>query len=198
MRETLARTSLPACNWCETGTFSAMDAWNRAKTTLVSSVPTLGCRPTHPSWSSWDKRTLDSMRSSASAKSADSATGCRSSRTSATRCLDRFTAMRGRWCIPRLQKGSVCRSWKPSVCHAPVLTSYGSALSEIGGDAVLLVDATSENEIASGLMRLLYDDDLLRELRTKSAARAQEFRWEASAAAVASAYRALFQPPLQL
>ena len=41
--------SLPACNWCETGTFSVSDAWNRAKTTLVSSVPTLSCRPTRPS-----------------------------------------------------------------------------------------------------------------------------------------------------
>jgi glycosyltransferase involved in cell wall biosynthesis len=83
-------------------------------------------------------------------------------------------------------------------CHVPVLTSYGTALSEIGGDAALLVDATSEDEIVRGLRRLVYDDDLLRELRAKSAARAQEFRWEASAAAVASAYRTLLQTPLQL
>jgi glycosyltransferase involved in cell wall biosynthesis len=98
---------------------------------------------------------------------------------------------------PSLAEGFGMPIVEAMASHVPVLTSYGTALSETGGDAALLVDATSENQIVNGLTRLLYDDDLLRELRAKSAARAREFRWEASAAAVASAYRTLFQPPLR-
>jgi glycosyltransferase involved in cell wall biosynthesis len=98
---------------------------------------------------------------------------------------------------PSLAEGFGMPIVEAMACHVPVLTSYGTALSEIGGDAALLVDATSESQIVDGLTRLLYDDDLLRELRAKSAARAREFRWEASAVAVASAYRTLFQPPLR-
>jgi glycosyltransferase involved in cell wall biosynthesis len=99
---------------------------------------------------------------------------------------------------PSLAEGFGMPILEAMASHVPVLTSHGTALSEIGGDAALLVDPTSENEIVSGLTRLLYDDDLLRELRAKSAARAREFRWEASAAGVASAYRTLFQPLPQL
>jgi glycosyltransferase involved in cell wall biosynthesis len=96
---------------------------------------------------------------------------------------------------PSLAEGFGMPIVEAMASHVPVLTSHGTALSEIVGDAAVLVDATSENQIAGGLTRLLYDDDLLRELRTKSAARAADFRWEASAAAVASAYRTLFQRP---
>lgn len=74
----------------------------------------------------------------------------------------------------------------------PVLTSNGSALREISGDAALLVDPTDTSAIAEALGRLTSDAALRAELRAKGLAHAQTFSWKAAVEKTWAVYRELF------
>jgi glycosyltransferase involved in cell wall biosynthesis len=65
----------------------------------------------------------------------------------------------------------------------PVLTSCVSAMPEISGDAALIVDPTSVDEIIYGLDRLHHDDDLRRNLVRNGRINATKFDWDRTAAA---------------
>ncbi len=43
-------------------------------------------------------------------------------------------------------------------CGVPVITSRGSSLEEVAGDAALLVDPLSEDSITSALLQILQDE----------------------------------------
>ena len=60
----------------------------------------------------------------------------------------------------------------------PVLTSNGSALREVAGDAALLVDPLNTESIANGLRQLASDEALRQRLRAAGLARASEFTWD--------------------
>ena len=66
----------------------------------------------------------------------------------------------------------------------PVLTSTVTALPEVAGDAALLVDPYDVDAIASGIERLLTDEDLRTRLRVAGLKRAAMFRWDDVAARV--------------
>jgi glycosyltransferase involved in cell wall biosynthesis len=63
----------------------------------------------------------------------------------------------------------------------PVVTSNVSSLPEIVGDAALLVDPRSPQEIVSALASLLTSPSLRHELSVKGRRRAGIFRWESAA-----------------
>lgn len=63
----------------------------------------------------------------------------------------------------------------------PVITSNGTGCAEVAGDAALLVDPRSVNEIASAMQRLITDAPLRASLREKGLARAMEFTWRRAA-----------------
>lgn len=62
----------------------------------------------------------------------------------------------------------------------PVLTSSGSALAEVAGDAALLIDPRDKDQIAAALLRLTESTDLRTELTERGRQRAKEFSWERS------------------
>ena len=64
----------------------------------------------------------------------------------------------------------------------PVLTSDVGATREVAGDAALLVDPVSTSSIRDGLVRLLSDEALRRELSRRGMERAAAFSWERTAA----------------
>lgn len=66
-------------------------------------------------------------------------------------------------------------------CGVPVVTSDANGLREIAGDAALRVDPGDPIAIAEALERVLGDDGLRRELRTRGLSRAELFRWDACA-----------------
>ncbi|WP_218915035.1 glycosyltransferase family 4 protein [Desulfurivibrio alkaliphilus] len=74
---------------------------------------------------------------------------------------------------------------------APVLTSNVSSLPEVAGDAAILVDPTSVDEIAKGMRRLLEDEDLRIELSHKGRSRSQTFSWQATAMETLRVYHLL-------
>jgi glycosyltransferase involved in cell wall biosynthesis len=73
-------------------------------------------------------------------------------------------------------------------CGAPVLTTYRTSLPEVGGDAVAYTEPDAES-IAVALRALLDDEERRIGLGEAAYARAQEFTWEASAAAHVACYK---------
>ena len=63
-----------------------------------------------------------------------------------------------------------------------VITSNVSSLPEVAGNAALLVDPRSQNELRAALVRLLASAGLRKALGLAGRERAREFRWEVCAA----------------
>ncbi len=63
-------------------------------------------------------------------------------------------------------------------CGVPIVTSKVFGLAEVAGEAGILVDPDSVDEIASSILRVLTDDDLHAELARQSEKRGREFSWE--------------------
>jgi glycosyltransferase involved in cell wall biosynthesis len=73
-------------------------------------------------------------------------------------------------------------------CGTPVVTSNGTSLPEIAGDAAVLVDPYRVEDIATGLSRVLQDSALAEALRRRGLERSREFRWERTAQRTLEAY----------
>jgi glycosyltransferase involved in cell wall biosynthesis len=65
-------------------------------------------------------------------------------------------------------------------CGVPVLTSSRSSLPEVAGDAALIVDPYSCDQIAKGIVRLASDKKLRKTLIQKGYQQAQKFSWKKS------------------
>jgi glycosyltransferase involved in cell wall biosynthesis len=66
-------------------------------------------------------------------------------------------------------------------CQVPVLTSNVSSMPEVAGDAAILVDPYSVQEISEGMKSLVTQDGLRAELVKKGLQRVEEFSWDKSA-----------------
>ncbi len=73
-------------------------------------------------------------------------------------------------------------------CGTPVLTASTSAMPEVAGDAALLADPASPDEMASQLKRLLTSTDLRASLREKGLKRAALFSWQNTAKQLLTVY----------
>lgn len=73
----------------------------------------------------------------------------------------------------------------------PVLTSDLSSLPEVGDDAVLYVDPTSDQSVTAGLQKLLTGASLRRRLKTAGLKRSKKYSWKRTAEIAAKALRDL-------
>jgi len=64
---------------------------------------------------------------------------------------------------------------------APVIASNASSIPEVVGDAGLLCDPRSADELAAALVRVFEEPGLAESMRAKGVARAAEFSWERTA-----------------
>jgi glycosyltransferase involved in cell wall biosynthesis len=87
------------------------------------------------------------------------------------------------FCFPSMYEGFGLPILEAMACGTPVVTSTRGSLPEIAGDAALLVDPTSVDEIGQALVRVLSDTDLRIRLITAGQVRARQFSWRATAAA---------------
>jgi glycosyltransferase involved in cell wall biosynthesis len=96
--------------------------------------------------------------------------------------------LRGALCLayPSLLEGFGIPVLEAMLCGTPVVTSAGSAMEEVAGDAAELVDPRDVESIAAGIQRALGRRD---ELRQAGLVRAQRYTWAASAEATVQAYR---------
>lgn len=76
-------------------------------------------------------------------------------------------------------------------CGCPVITSFDSACAEIAGDAALLINPRSTNDIAQAMSRLINEPDLRDQLSQKGLARSGLFTWAESARAHVTVFRSV-------
>jgi glycosyltransferase involved in cell wall biosynthesis len=78
-------------------------------------------------------------------------------------------------------------------CGTPVITSNVSSMPEVAGDAALLVDPLSVEDIARGIRRMATDESMRAELREKGLRRNAEFSWKKTAGQVLEVYRSVLE-----
>jgi glycosyltransferase involved in cell wall biosynthesis len=90
---------------------------------------------------------------------------------------------------PSLYEGFGIPILEAMACGCPVITSSRSAMPEVAGDAALLIDPFSVQEMADAIRRLLDEPELAASLRAKGFARARLFSWERCAQETLEVYR---------
>ena len=83
--------------------------------------------------------------------------------------------------FPSLYEGFGLPPLEAMACGIPVLTSNVCSLPEIVGDAAILVDPLSVDDIAQGIRRLVEDSELRERLRERGLLRSKKFCWTETA-----------------
>src|SRR5207237_9574430 len=92
---------------------------------------------------------------------------------------------------PSLDEGFGLPTLEALACGAPLVTTEGTAMAEVTGDAALLVPPADADALAAALQSLVADGPDVDRLRTAGPAVAARYTWEASAAAHAEVYRSV-------
>lgn len=69
-------------------------------------------------------------------------------------------------------------------CGIPVLTGKNSSLPEVGGEAAYYVDEQNVDAITKGIVKIVEDESLRRDLIAKGKIQIQKFSWQKSAQAI--------------
>ncbi|QEC46263.1 glycosyltransferase family 4 protein [Baekduia soli] len=103
--------------------------------------------------------------------------------------LEGLYAAAAAFVLPSLVEGFGLPVLEAMARGLPVACSRGSAPGEVAGDAGLLLDPTSQDEIRDATVRLLTDPALHARLAAAGRARAASFTWERCAAQTLDVYR---------
>ncbi len=66
-------------------------------------------------------------------------------------------------------------------CGCSVIASYTSSIPEVVGDAALLINPESPEEIAANMKKIIEDEDLQEDLKNRGLLQSKKFSWEDSA-----------------
>lgn len=88
---------------------------------------------------------------------------------------------------PSLEEGFGLTPLEAMACGCPVVTSRASSLPEVVGDAAVLVDPASEEELGRAIAEVLSSEGLRAELVQKGLERSRRFSWRAGAEDIVSA-----------
>ena len=95
--------------------------------------------------------------------------------------LPALTAGAAAFVYPSLYEGFGFPVAQAMAAGVPVITSSTSCLPEVAGDAAILVDPKSQEEIAGAMKLVLTSPSLRERLSAAGVVRAQEYRWETCA-----------------
>jgi glycosyltransferase involved in cell wall biosynthesis len=90
---------------------------------------------------------------------------------------------------PSLYEGFGLPVIEAMACGVPVVTSNVSSIPEVAGDAAVLIDPQSEDELYCALMDVLSDPDRQRSMREKGLNRVPLFDWRKTAQQTLDIYR---------
>ncbi len=79
---------------------------------------------------------------------------------------------------PSLYEGFGMPPLEAMACGIPVITSNTSSLPEVAGDAALLIDPLSEEELSSAIIKVVSDPTLRQTLSDKGLDQARKFSWD--------------------
>jgi glycosyltransferase involved in cell wall biosynthesis len=91
--------------------------------------------------------------------------------------------------FPSLYEGFGMPVLEAMASGAPVITSATTSLREVAGDAAVLIDPHSPEQLAEALVRVLTDRGLRETLRAKGFERAKQFTWQHAARLTFDVYR---------
>lgn len=94
---------------------------------------------------------------------------------------------------PSLYEGFGLPVLEAMACGCPVVCSNTTSVPEVAGDAAILVNPESVDEIAEGIRRVLAEPGLARELRERGIQQAAKFTWQSCAETTLAAYRHAMQ-----
>lgn len=90
---------------------------------------------------------------------------------------------------PSIYEGFGLPAAEALACGTPTLVSRDGALREVVGDAALMVDAESVEDIARGLGQIVCDTELRERLRKSGPRQVARFTWDEAAKTVLQIYR---------
>ena len=82
---------------------------------------------------------------------------------------------------PSLYEGFGLPVLESIACGTPVITSNRAPLTELVGDAGMLVDPENSNELADAMIQLVSDQELREKFSVLGLARAKEYSWDTTA-----------------
>lgn len=91
--------------------------------------------------------------------------------------------------FPSLYEGFGLPVMEAMACGAPTIVGHASALMEIGGSAVSVVDPLNTDALGEAMVTLAHDADRRSDLSARGIARASEFSWERAAKETMAVYR---------
>ena len=109
------------------------------------------------------------------------------------RTLAALYRMASVFAFPSLYEGFGLPPLEAMACGTPVVTSRLSSLPEVVGDAALLIDPYSVEDIAGAMKRLLTDTPLRTRLVERGLERAASFSWERSVRAIHETYMSVLE-----
>ncbi len=92
------------------------------------------------------------------------------------------------YCLPSLYEGFGLPILEAMKCGCPVITSDFSSTSEVAGNAGLLVNPLSVEDIESAMEKICTDESLRKELTEKGYEREKEFSWRRAAEETLAVY----------
>lgn len=95
--------------------------------------------------------------------------------------------------FPSLYEGFGLPVLEAMACGTPVITSRISSLPEVAGDAAVMIDPYSVDELTDALKRVIDDSTLRDTLIAKGLQQASKFTWEKSAYQLLDIYNRLLQ-----
>src|SRR5579863_5633595 len=95
--------------------------------------------------------------------------------------------------FPSIYEGFGLDPLEAMSCGAPVVCSNRTSLPEVVGDAAITVDPNDTQALVEAMHRVLTDNELATDLRSRSLQRAKQFSWHTTATETLSAYEETFR-----
>jgi glycosyltransferase involved in cell wall biosynthesis len=108
--------------------------------------------------------------------------------------LEGLWALTAAFVFPSLYEGFGLPVLEAMARGVPVACADASSLPEVAGDAALLFDPRSPEQIAHAVERLLSDEPLRERLRGLGFRRAERFTWERAARLTLASYARVLEP----